>query len=267
MSHDVVVYVVDDDGCARDAMRLLLMTVGLNAEAFESPLDFVEKFDPHRPGCVILDLRMPELNGIETLIRLQERSKTVPVIFLTGHGDLSTVVRAMKLGAVDFFEKPVSNELLLESIQHWVLAHAVCFGPSRSYTAAGASDRRVVAVAEGAVFFLQGAPFQWQKRHSRTVEVPPDDRAAEGTALLRDVQFKFPWQECAVGEDDQCAAGRDVAHQAVHARALLIVGDLGAQVGDLTSFVTTLSGLHGHCPLPFHGIWSQRPSRSTRKHP
>ena len=101
-------------------MRLLLMTVGLDAVAFESPLNFIEKFDPHRPGCVILDLRMPELNGIETLIRLQERSRTVPVIFLTGHGDLSTVVRAMKLGAVDFFEKPVGNELLLESIQHWV---------------------------------------------------------------------------------------------------------------------------------------------------
>ncbi len=120
MSQDVVVYVVDDDGCARDATQLLLMTVGLNAASFESPLDFIENFDPYRPGCVILDLRMPELNGIETLIRLQERSKTVPVIFLTGHGDLSTVVRAMKLGAVDFFEKPVNHELLLESIQHWV---------------------------------------------------------------------------------------------------------------------------------------------------
>lgn len=120
MSQDGLVYVVDDDGCARDATRLLLMTVGLDTATFESPLDFIEKFDPCRPSCVILDLRMPELNGIETLIRLQERSKTVPVIFLTGHGDLSTVVRAMKLGAVDFLEKPVSNELLLESIQRWV---------------------------------------------------------------------------------------------------------------------------------------------------
>ncbi len=120
MSQDVVVYVVDDDGCARDATQLLLMTVGLDAATFESPLEFIEEFDARRPGCVILDLRMPELNGIETLIRLQERSRTVPVIFLTGHGDLSAVVRAMKLGAVDFFEKPVNSELLLESIQHWV---------------------------------------------------------------------------------------------------------------------------------------------------
>ena len=120
MTQDVVVYVVDDDESARDSMRLLLMTVGLEATAFESPVDFIERFDPHRPGCVILDLRMPELNGLETLIQLRDRSKTVPVIFVTGHGDLSTVVRAMKLGAVDFFEKPVSSDLLLESIQHWV---------------------------------------------------------------------------------------------------------------------------------------------------
>ena len=120
MTQDVVVYVVDDDESARDSMRLLLMTVGLEATAFESPVDFIERFDPQRPGCVILDLRMPELNGLETLIQLRDRSKTVPVIFVTGHGDLSTVVRAMKLGAVDFFEKPVSSDLLLESIQHWV---------------------------------------------------------------------------------------------------------------------------------------------------
>ena len=63
---------------------------------------------------------MPELDGIETLIQLRERSKSVPVIFLTGHGDLSAVIRAMKLGAVDFFEKPVSSGLLLGSIQHWI---------------------------------------------------------------------------------------------------------------------------------------------------
>ena len=65
-------------------MRLLLMTVGLEATTFESPVDFIERFDPQRPGCVILDLRMPELNGLETLIQLRNRSKTVPVIFVTG---------------------------------------------------------------------------------------------------------------------------------------------------------------------------------------
>jgi FixJ family two-component response regulator len=121
MTRDVTVYVVDDDDTIRDSLRHLLRTVGLEATTYESPCEFVERFDPHRPCCIVLELRMPEMNGIETLIRLRERSKTAPVIFLTGYGDLSTVVRAMKLGAVDFFEKPVKKELLLESIQHWIL--------------------------------------------------------------------------------------------------------------------------------------------------
>ena len=114
------VYIVDDEACVRDLTRLLLKTVGLEATTFASPVEFLEKFDPDRPSCVVLDLRMPELNGIETLARLRERHGTVPVIFRTGYSELSAVIRAMKLGAVDFFEKPVSNDLLLESIQHWI---------------------------------------------------------------------------------------------------------------------------------------------------
>ena len=119
-SGKAVVYVVDDDVSSRESTGLLLKTVDLESLAFASPVEFLESFEPDRPGCVVLDLRMPELNGIETLARLRERHKTVPVIFLTGHGDLTAVVRAMKLGAVDFFEKPVNGGLLLESIQHWV---------------------------------------------------------------------------------------------------------------------------------------------------
>lgn len=120
MTNDVVVSVVDDDEATRDSLRLMLRTVGLEASTYALPSDFIERFDPDRPGCVILDLRMPELNGIETLVRLRERARTVPVIFHTGYSCLSAVVRAMKLGAVDFFEKPIDGELLLESIQHWV---------------------------------------------------------------------------------------------------------------------------------------------------
>lgn len=120
MKQDALAYVVDDDDAARDAMRLLLMTVRQDSVGYASPTSFIEEFDPRRPACVILDMRMPELNGIETLIRLRERSKTVPVVFITGHGDLSTVVRAMKLGAVDFFEKPANSELMLECVQQWI---------------------------------------------------------------------------------------------------------------------------------------------------
>lgn len=120
MSQEAIVSVVDDDEVSRDLLQLLLKTVGLATAAYPSPHEFLETFDRARPGCIVLDLRMPEMNGIETLSRLRQRSRTVPVVFLTGYGDLPAVVRAMKLGAVDFFEKPVNRELVLECIQHWV---------------------------------------------------------------------------------------------------------------------------------------------------
>jgi two-component system, LuxR family, response regulator FixJ len=117
---DTVVHVVDDDEPTQDLLRLLLNTVGLKTTAYSLPSIFIEKFDPARPGCVILDLRMPELNGFETLTWLRTRARSVPVIFVSGYGDLTTVVRAMKLGAVEFFEKPFNKELLVEAVQHWV---------------------------------------------------------------------------------------------------------------------------------------------------
>ena len=109
-------HVVDDDEGTRNLLQLLLKTVGLQAATHPLPSAFIEKFDPDRPGCVVLDLRMPETNGIETLGQLRSRAPTVPVIFVSGYGDLATVVRAMKLGAVEFFEKPFNKELLIETI-------------------------------------------------------------------------------------------------------------------------------------------------------
>jgi two-component system, LuxR family, response regulator FixJ len=120
LTTDAIVHVVDDDEATRDLLQLLLKTVGLAAVTHSLPSAFIEKFDPDRPGCVILDLRMPEANGIETLGQLRRRAPTVPVIFVSGYGDLATVVRAMKLGAVEFFEKPFNKELLIETIQRWV---------------------------------------------------------------------------------------------------------------------------------------------------
>ncbi len=117
---DAVVHVVDDDESIRDLLQLLLKTVGLKAVTYSSSSVFIEKFDPARPSCVILDLRMPESNGFETLTWMRTRARLVPVIFVSGYGDLATVVRAMKLGAVEFFEKPFNKELLIEAIQHWV---------------------------------------------------------------------------------------------------------------------------------------------------
>ena len=117
---DAVVQVVDDDETMRDLLQLLLKTVGVKAVTYPSSSEFIEKFDPARPGCVILDLRMPESNGFETLTWLRTRARFVPVILVSGYGDLATAVRAMKLGAVEFFEKPFNKELLIEAIQFWV---------------------------------------------------------------------------------------------------------------------------------------------------
>jgi len=114
------IYVVDDDLVMHDLLRLAFKTVGLGVAAFTSPIEFIEKFDPGRPACVILDLQMPEMDGIETLSLLRRRSGTTPVIFLTGYGDLTAAVRAMKLGAVEFLEKPVNKGLLLECVQRWL---------------------------------------------------------------------------------------------------------------------------------------------------
>ena len=117
MVSEAVVHVVDDDEPTRDLMRLLLKTVGLQAATYSLPSLFIEQFDPARPGCVILDLRMPESNGVETLSWLRTCARTIPVIFVSGYGDLATAVRVMKLGAVEFFEKPFNKELLIEAIQ------------------------------------------------------------------------------------------------------------------------------------------------------
>jgi FixJ family two-component response regulator len=117
---DAVVHVVDDDESTRDLLQLLLKSVGLKAATYALPSTFIEKFDPARPGCIVLDLRMPESSGVETLSWLRSRARSVPVIFVSGYGDLATVIRVMKLGAVEFFEKPFNKELLIETIQHWV---------------------------------------------------------------------------------------------------------------------------------------------------
>lgn len=117
---DALVHVVDDDEGTRSLLEHLLRTVGLASASYGSPSLFIEKFDPARPGCVLLDLRMPESNGMEILGWLRSQARAVPVLFMSGYGDLATVIRIMKLGAVEFFEKPLNKELLIEAIQRWV---------------------------------------------------------------------------------------------------------------------------------------------------
>ena len=118
MTDDVpTVFVVDDDPGVGDSMQVLLESAGLNSETFLSADEFLEAYDPGKPGCLLLDVRMPGLSGPELQARLREMGSTIPIIFVTAHGDVPTAVDAVKAGAVDFLEKPYRKEELLAKIQ------------------------------------------------------------------------------------------------------------------------------------------------------
>ena len=111
------IYVVDDDDAVRDSLDALLTASGLDVELFPSGVAFLEACDELGRGCVLLDIRMPRMDGMEVQERLHARRPDLPVIMITGHGDISMAVRAMKSGAVDFVEKPLREEALLQSIE------------------------------------------------------------------------------------------------------------------------------------------------------
>ena len=113
-----IVFVVDDDASVLKGLRRLLAAAGLEVAGFESPQQFLERFDPGAPGCLVLDLAMPGLNGMELQQELAARGSTLPVVFLTGHGDVPTSVQAMKRGAADFLTKPVDEKDLLAAVRN-----------------------------------------------------------------------------------------------------------------------------------------------------
>ena len=110
------VFIVDDDAEVRAALQLLMQSVGLAVEAFASARDYLDSFDPERPGCLVLDIRMPRMTGLELQKRLIEMGSKLPVIFITGHGDIPMAVEAMRQGAMDFIRKPFREHDLLDRI-------------------------------------------------------------------------------------------------------------------------------------------------------
>lgn len=112
-----MVYVVDDDQSLCQSLEYLLESVKINSKTFFSPKAFLEEYDRTSPSCLLLDIRMPNLSGLQLQDILNSRKASLPIIFITGHGDVSSAVRAMKKGAFDFFTKPFNHHLLLESIQ------------------------------------------------------------------------------------------------------------------------------------------------------
>jgi FixJ family two-component response regulator len=112
-----VVFVVDDDASMRESLKNLTRSVGLRVEAFASAQEFLRAKRSDEPGCLVLDVRMPGLSGLDLQKRMAETGTDLPIIFLTGHGDIPMSVRAMKAGAVEFLTKPVREQDLLDAIQ------------------------------------------------------------------------------------------------------------------------------------------------------
>ena len=114
------VYVVDDDPDMRDSLRWLLTTVRLRVEVFASAAEFLERFAPRGPGCLVFDVRMPGASGLDLYERLVARGEGMPVIFMTAFADVPMAVRALKSGAIEFVEKPFNRQALLDRIQRAV---------------------------------------------------------------------------------------------------------------------------------------------------
>ncbi|MFZ0294764.1 MAG: response regulator transcription factor [Candidatus Sulfotelmatobacter sp.] len=117
MTSASIVFVVDDDPSVRSSLKFLLSTVGLQVESFDSADSFLHKNSPDVPSCLVLDVRLPGLSGLDFQRELVARNIHIPVVFLTGHGDIPMSVRAMKAGAVEFLTKPFRDQDLLDAVR------------------------------------------------------------------------------------------------------------------------------------------------------
>ncbi len=118
---DPIVFVIDDDALIRDGIQSLVKSIGLRVETFASAGDFMRAKRPDAPACLVLDVRMPGLSGLELQRNLRDANIYIPIIFITGHGDIPMSVRAMKEGALEFLTKPVRGQDLLDAVQKAVV--------------------------------------------------------------------------------------------------------------------------------------------------
>ena len=114
---ECTVFIVDDDAAVRDALKMLVKSVGLSVKTFEHGQAFLDQYEPTDTGCLVLDIRMPVMGGLELQQELRNRNSSLPIIFITGHGDIPMAVKAVKEGAVDFISKPFRDQELLDCIQ------------------------------------------------------------------------------------------------------------------------------------------------------
>ena len=114
--NDATVFIVDDDEAVRDSIAELVGSIGLPAMTFGSAREFLDSYDPHRAGCLVLDVRMAHMSGPALQEKLAAMGATIPIVFISGHGDIPIAIKAIKAGAVDFVQKPYRDQQLLDSI-------------------------------------------------------------------------------------------------------------------------------------------------------
>jgi len=122
MTVDQTVFVVDDEADVRAALNMLIKSVGLKPEIYESPQAFLDVYDPERPGCLVVDMRMPGMSGLHLQQKLASMGLHPPIIMISGHGEIPNAVQAVQNGAIDFLQKPINDQLLLDRIQQALLA-------------------------------------------------------------------------------------------------------------------------------------------------
>ncbi|MDB4409836.1 response regulator [Gammaproteobacteria bacterium] len=181
------VFVVDDDAAVRDSIKELVESVGLRAESYDSALAFLDAFESQRPGCLVLDVRMGEMSGLVLQERLNELEASIPVILLTGHGDVPMAVQAMRSGAVDFIQKPYREQALLDSINAALTTDAAA---RRSSVAADDLEQRLSSLTgrEREVLdqILSGLT---SKEIARELSVSPRTVEAHRKNLLRKLEM------------------------------------------------------------------------------
>jgi two-component system response regulator FixJ len=154
MANNAIVHLVDDDEDVRRALAFLLGTAGLAVRVYESANALLDKLDGPQSGCIVSDVRMPGIDGIQLLQHLKAKSVTVPVIIMTGHADVALAVGAMKAGAVDFIEKPFSDEVLLVAIEGALARQGKPGGPDSQ--AAPQVRSRIASLSEREKQVLEG---------------------------------------------------------------------------------------------------------------